>query len=145
MASAFRFLDDVALADCAFEAAGDSPTELFQAAGQAVIETLADPATVGRTWHRVLDRQDHDLADLLFDYLSEIVYLKDAEGVVFAEAMAELRQDNQGIWRLHARLTGAGVAPQEQELRADVKGVTKHLYDVRQDGTRWKATVVLDI
>ena len=44
MAYSFRFLDDIALADLAFEAEGDSVEELFRAATCALLETLADPA-----------------------------------------------------------------------------------------------------
>ena len=38
MTQRFTFLEDVALADAAFEASGDSPSELILAATQAVIE-----------------------------------------------------------------------------------------------------------
>jgi|SRR5581483_214514 SHS2 domain-containing protein len=144
MPSAFRFLEDVALADAAFEATGDSPSELFQAAAQAVIETLADPRTVAGTWQRKVSREDEDLASLLFDWLSEIVYVKDAHGVVFREAVPIVGRE-QGRWRLDATLVGAPVDPARQDLRADVKGVTKHLYELKQDGSRWTARVVLDI
>jgi SHS2 domain-containing protein len=144
MPPAFRFLEDVALADAAFEATGDSPSELFQAAAQAVIETLADPKTVVATWRQTITREDEDLASLLFDWLSEIVYVKDARGVVFREAVPVVRLVN-GRWRLDATLAGAPADPSTQELRADVKGVTKHLYELKQDGTRWTARVVLDI
>ncbi len=142
----FRFLEDIAVADCAFEASGDSPAELFRAAAQALIATLANPDTVGASWRRVVARQDPELSSLLFDWLSEMVYLKDAEGVVFREAEAELTRDpSQGTWQLRGTLTGELIDPNRQELRADVKAVTKHLYDVRQDGPRWIARVVLDI
>jgi SHS2 domain-containing protein len=46
---------------------------------------------------------------------------------------------------LRARLIGAPVDQQTQELHADVKGVTKHLYELKQTGGRWKVRVVLDV
>jgi SHS2 domain-containing protein len=46
---------------------------------------------------------------------------------------------------LRARLIGAPVDHQTQELHTDVKGVTKHLYELTQIGNRWKAQVVLDV
>jgi SHS2 domain-containing protein len=46
---------------------------------------------------------------------------------------------------LQARLIGAPVDRQTQELHADVKGVTKHLYELKQIGDHWKARVVLDV
>jgi SHS2 domain-containing protein len=81
---------------------------------------------------------------LLFDWLSEVVYWKDAAGVVFREAPLTLTRE-RGVWLLRARLIGAPVDQQTQELHADVKGVTKHLYRMSQQAGRWQALVVLDI
>lgn len=144
MVYSFRFLDDVAVADIAFEAEGDSLEEVFRGATGALLETLADPATVGTVWERQFAKTDENPADLLFDWLSDIVYWKDAAGVVFHEASLTLAHD-KNCWVLHARLVGAPVDRETQDLRNDVKGVTKHLYSVTQDGTQWKARVVLDV
>jgi SHS2 domain-containing protein len=142
----FVFLEDVALADSAFEACGDSPAELFLAAAQAVIETMVNPFTVCPSCPRTIKRQDQDLASLLFDWLSDIVYLKDAEGLVFREAVVQVTKDQaQDEWQLLGTLAGEAIDPGRHELRADVKAVTKHLYEVRRNGTRWAAKVVLDI
>jgi SHS2 domain-containing protein len=144
MAYAYRVLDDIAVADLAFEADGDSVEDLFRGATQALIEAMANPVTVRGTWERTIRRVESDTAALLFDWLSDLVYWKDAAGVVYREVQLTLtRQADE--WELQATLLGAPVDPSTQELRADVKGVTKHLYDVGQRGSRWYARVVLDI
>ena len=146
MTPAFRFLEDIALADSAFEATGDSPSELFQAAAQAVIETMVNPATVSASSSETVEREDPELPSLLFDWLTEIVYLKDAKGVVFRDAFAAVRHNpDKNVWQLLGKLSGEPVDQARHELRADVKAVTKHLYEVKQDGDRWTARVVLDI
>jgi SHS2 domain-containing protein len=146
MASEFRFLEDVAVADAAFEATGDTPAELFTAATQAVIEAMVDPGTVSTQWQRTVERREPELSDLLFDWLSELVYLKDAEGVIFHGASVTVAEEpTRASWRLQGTLSGEPIDPARHDLRADVKAVTKHLYEVRQEGTRWKARVVLDI
>ncbi|OQW57690.1 MAG: hypothetical protein A4S17_12445 [Proteobacteria bacterium HN_bin10] len=146
MTARFRVIEDIALADAAFEATGDSPSELCLAAAQALIETLADPATVEPGWSRPVSLRAVDLPDLLFDWLSELVYLKDADAVVFREVSPLVVDGRPGTeWSLTATVIGAPIDPARQELRADVKAVTKHLYDVRQDGAQWVARVVLDI
>jgi SHS2 domain-containing protein len=144
MAWTFRFLEDIALADIGFEAEGESIEEVFRAATQALIESLATPTTVSRGWERAIERSDVDPAALLFDWLSEVVYWKDAAAVVFREAPLTLTQEGD-VWLLRARLIGAPVDQQTQELHADVKGVTKHLYEIKQTGGCWKARVVLDV
>ena len=144
MAWTIRLLEEIALADIAFEAEGESVEEVFRGATQALLESLANPATVSGGWERAIERTDVDPSALLFDWLSEIVYWKDAAGVVFREAPLTLAQEGD-VWLLRARLIGAPVDYQTQELHADVKGVTKHLYELKQTGGRWKVRVVLDV
>jgi SHS2 domain-containing protein len=144
MAFTFRFLEAIALADIAFEAEGDSIEELFQGCTQAILETMADPRTVAASWERCIIKMDASLDDLLFEWLSEIVYWKDAAGVVFREAPLSLTRENDR-WKLEATLIGAAVDPAVQTLRNDVKGITRHLYALGQEGSRWKARVVVDV
>lgn len=144
MAWTFRFLEEIALADIAFEAEGESIEEVFRGATQAILETLANPSTVSGGWEHAIERSDLDPSALLFDWLSEVVYWKDAAGVVFREAPLTLTREGEG-WLLRARLIGAPVDQQAQELHTDVKGVTKHLYELKQTGNCWKARAVLDV
>ncbi len=144
MPASFQFLDDVALADLAFDAEGDSIQEVFEAASNAVIEAMADPKTVGATWERRVEHTGADLAELLFEWLSDFVYWKDAAGVVFSRAVISVAP--VGVeWKLAGRLIGEPVNQATQTLRNDVKSVTKHLYRLHQDDGRWRVRVVLDV
>lgn len=146
MPGRFRFLDDIALADMAFDAEGDSLSDLFDAATSALLESLADPTSVAETWRHVIDFEEPDIPSLLFEWLGRLVYLKDAHAVVFHRvALAVAPSPDQYAWRLHAEVIGAPVNASVQELRSDVKGITKHLYAVTQDATGWRARVVLDV
>ena len=144
MAWTFRFLEDIALADIAFEAEGETVEEVCRGATQALLASMANPATVPGGWERMIERSDVDPSMLLFDWLSEVVYWKDAAGVVFREAPLTLTREGD-VWLLRAHLIGAPVDHQAQELHADVKGVTKHLYELKQTGSCWKVRVVLDV
>ena len=145
MSYTFHFLDAIATADLAFDASGDSLQEVFQGATCAVIEALADPTTVGSTWRQTIERTEEDPAELLFDWLSDLVYWKDAAGVVFSRSELTLsRQDHHG-WKLTGILYGAAVDGSAQRLRADVKGITKHLYGLLQTQGQWTVRVVLDV
>ncbi|MFO0773791.1 MAG: archease [Nitrospiraceae bacterium] len=150
MSGTFRMREDIALADVAFEASGDSPSELCHAATRALIELLAEPTTVGTSWTTTIERDADTLADLVFDWLNELVYLKDAELVLFHRIDIECRHEGSpdtadGPWRLHASLVGAPIDPATQVLRSDVKAVTKHLYRVERCDTGWRALVVVDV
>ncbi len=144
MAWTFRFLEEIALADIGFEAEGESVEDVFRGATQALLESMANPVTVSGEWEKSIERTDVDLSSLLFEWLSEMVYWKDAAGVVYREAPLTLTREDK-VWLLRARLIGAPVNRLTQELHADVKGVTKHLYKLKQTGDRWKVRVVLDV
>src|SRR5512132_2353278 len=110
MPGTFRFLDDIALADMAFEAEGDSLSALFDAATQALLESLADPGTVGQSWRQSIDLDEPDIPTLLFEWLGRLVYLKDAHGVVFHRvSLAVAQQPDASAWGLHAEVVGAPV------------------------------------
>ncbi len=146
MGQAHRFLDEIALGDLAFEATGDSVSELFAAAALALIEVMADPLTVGTNWTQDYRLSESEIEDLFFEWLNAIVYIKDAEGVVFHDARATVRLDSENsLWHLDATLTGDRVDIARQDLRTDVKAVTKHLYAVRPNEDGWYARVVLDV
>ena len=108
MPFSYHFLDHVAVADLAFDATGDSLQELFKGATQALMEAMADPRTIGSTWQQCLEREDAEPASLLFDWLSDLVYWKDAAGVVFSKADLSLLQES-GCWTLKAVLYGEPV------------------------------------
>lgn len=146
MGKAYRFLDDIVLADLAFEATGDSVSELFATAALAVIDAMADPLSVGTNWTQNVRLSEIEIEDLFFEWLNVIVFIKDAEGVVFHDARVTVRQDlEKNLWHLDATLIGDRVDGTRQDLRTDVKAVTKHLYEVRQQAGGWYAHVILDV
>lgn len=137
-----RFLEDIAIADTAFEARGETPEELLLAAADALIATIADPATIQPRRECAVQLTEPDLSELLFAWLSEIVFLKDAETMVFCDADVTIREGTS--WELSGHVRGDSVQG-DQLLGSDVKAVTKHMYDVSHDGNQWVARVVLDI
>ncbi|GKS58786.1 protein archease [Nitrospira sp.] len=146
MTGTYRILEKIALADAAFEAVGATPSELCDTAGRALMEILANPATIGTNWTMTVDCEAETLSDLLFDWLNRLVFLKDAHSVVFHHAdVVVSERPKPPSWHLHATVFGASVDPARQELCADVKAVTKHLYTVDHVGSQWCARVVLDV
>lgn len=137
-----RFLDDIAIADTAFEARGETPEELLLAAADALIETIADPTTIQPRRECHIQLSASDFPELLFLWLSELVFLKDVEPMVFCDADVSVREDTS--WTLTGHVRGDNVQDNHL-LGSDVKAVTKHMYDVSHDGGEWVARVVLDI
>jgi SHS2 domain-containing protein len=139
----YEVLDGIALADCALEIFGADLDDLFGTAARALAELMADPATLARDLERRVDLAAPSLDLLLFDWLGELIALKDAEGAAFPEV--DVHVESGTPCRLHARVAGgrlhgeAGVA-----LRADPKAVTFHLFRVEPWSGGWRARVIID-
>jgi SHS2 domain-containing protein len=146
LSKAIRVLEDTVLADAAFEASGDTLEEVFEAATQAVIELMADPETVSSDWHQDVVLVEEDVPSLLFEWLSHLVFLKDAQSVVFQKAPMTVCYDQTfKRWTLKGTVIGEHINQSRQTLRSDIKAVTKHQYSLAEKDGRWVARVVLDL
>ncbi len=139
----YRYLEDVAIADVAFEAWGKDPGELFEAAALATFEVMADLAGVEPRVTKEIELENEEMDRLLYDWLSELVYLKDAEAMLFSRF--QVRIEGDGKYRLRAEAMGEEIDQARHRLRADVKAVTYHLFYLKKTEEGYMARVVLDI
>lgn len=139
----WEFLDTIALADCAMDVEGSSLDDLFATAARAVAEVMVDPATVAVTDERRVSLSASSLDLLLYDWLSELLYLKDSEQMVFTEAEVLVTQDSP--CRLEGRLRGGVIDRERTALRADAKAVTFHQFTLEPRDGGWHARLVIDI
>ena len=138
----YKFLPDVALADIAFEADASTVNGLFEGCAAAVSEIMVDPKTLGRNTVRKFSLKSESLDRLLYDFLTELIVVKDVDSLLFREFEVEVSPDGTA---LTAVAKGEPIDRVKHALRNDVKAVTMHMFGVRHEGGRWKATVVLDI
>jgi SHS2 domain-containing protein len=75
----FRYLDDVATADVAFETVGNTVEEMFLCAAEATTRVMIEsPETIRGRENLSFHLENDELDMLLFDFLQEIIYYKDA-------------------------------------------------------------------
>jgi SHS2 domain-containing protein len=139
----YRYLEDIATADAAFEVEGKTLEELFRDAAIATFEVMADTGTVKPEVTRRIELENEDVDNLLFDWLSELVYLKDAESLIFRRFDVDIRKND--AYKLKATVSGEPINQRKHSLRSDVKAVTYHMFEVKKTGENWTARVVLDI
>ncbi|MFA6112128.1 MAG: archease [Candidatus Latescibacterota bacterium] len=145
MNTGYEYLSEVAIADVALRAWGETAGELFAAAARAVLEVMVSPlATVRLREERRLELAAASVELLLLDFLQEILYHKDAERLFLLPVGIEVAVSAAGA-RLHGVLAGEGIDPERHDLGVDVKAVTMHRFSVRQEEGRWIAEVVLDV
>lgn len=140
----YQYLDDATTADVAFEAYAESLEELLVAAWDATIQLMVDsPPRLGTGESRRISVENDDPEMLLFDLLGELLYYKDAEGVLLNLHDGALEEIGS-LYRFQAVARGARIDPERQDLGVDIKAVTLHQFKVRKIEDGWEARVVLD-
>ncbi|MBI4145583.1 archease [Candidatus Woesearchaeota archaeon] len=142
MKKGFRVLEGIAMADLAFEAVGKDLSELFEHAALAVESAMVDVKTVKPKETTTITLEKDSVETLLYEFLSELVYVKDAEQMLFSEFKVSVAK-NKG-WQLHAHLKGDTIN-KKMKLGTDVKAITLHQFSVTQDKKGWTARVVVDV
>ena len=139
----YRYLEELSSADAAFEATGRTLEELFSDAAIATFEVMADTKTVKRLLTREIELENKSVDGLLIDWLSELVFLKDTETILFSVFDVNIRKND--VYILKATAKGEKIDREKHSLRSDVKAVTYHMFEVTKIGDNWTARVVLDI
>jgi SHS2 domain-containing protein len=141
----YHYLEEIGTADIAFEATGRDLPELFTAAADATMNVMVenlDAIEPGEARNIELSSEQIDM--LLFDFLQELIFLKDAHRLLLR--VRNIRIDEKGeIIFLKAEARGEPVDAARHQQRADVKAVTLHGFSVEKQDSGWKARVLLDI
>ena len=145
MTPPYRYLEEIATADVAFEARGSTLEETFLAASDATLNTMVEEiGTVAPREHRAFSLAADSLDLLLFELLQELVYRKDAERLLLRVRDLRIEEAGSG-YRLDADTTGETIDSTRHSLLADVKAVTLHRLVVERTPDGWRAVVVLDV
>jgi SHS2 domain-containing protein len=141
----YRYLDDIAIADAAFEAWGSTAEEMLVSASDATINIMIrDLDAIRFREYRHLQIAENQLDMILFQLLQELVYYKDAERLLLRVHTIRLdRRD--GSWTAYAELAGEPIDPGRHDLGVDVKAITLHKFEVLQTPGRWTASVIVDV
>jgi SHS2 domain-containing protein len=143
MPGTYRFIEEGAQADVAFTAEAPSLSDLLETCGEATFAVMTDPGKV-----RPVDRHNvtvhaETLEDLLYNWLDELIYIKDNEE--FVAGRFRVRCPETPPFHMQALVEGEPIDRRRHEMHVDVKAPTYHDMDIRKDGDRWIARVVLDV
>jgi SHS2 domain-containing protein len=141
----YEFVDELTVADIAFHAWGRDLEETFVSAADALMNAMAEDLDAIQPHDTRILRVEHEALDmLLFNFLQELVYYKDAEQLLLRVQGLRIADDRQP-YALQATAVGEPIAPDRHRMRVDVKAVTLHRFSLTQTERGWEATVILDI
>ncbi len=141
----YKFLEGLTVADIAFQATGRNLPEMFESAALASTRTqVKDLKKIKPKVKKQIELESDSVETLLFNFLQELVYYKDANLLLFNKFKIKIIE-REGKYLLIATATGEKLNMKRHELLVDVKAVTMHKFEVKKAGKIWKAVVVLDI
>lgn len=134
----FEYFDHAA--DLGIRVAAPSLPELFAAAVRAVMNWIG-PAPQGAELEIEVRLEAEDLEGLLVRWLQEALYIFQQRRV-YVTGVKRLELDGA---RLEAVLAGRAWDEEDRRSFSEVKAVTYHKLEVRQEESGWCARIVLDI
>jgi len=141
----YKFLEEIGTADIALEAVGRDLPELFRDAADATMNVMIDNLdAIEPRETRNIELSNEKIDMLLFDFLQELIYFKDAERLLLRTREVRIDERDQKCF-LKAEAAGEPLDAARHHQRADVKAVTLHDFSVEKEDGGWKARVLLDI
>ena len=105
---------------------------------------VEDLGTIGRSLELTIKLEHDELDLLLFSFLNELVFLKDARQLLLRVESLSIEKVNSNFI-LKSVVYGEGLDPLRHPLSVDVKAVTLHHFSLQQTDAGWEAFVILDI
>ena len=139
MTGRFEFVDHTG--DLGVRVFGQTMSELFEKAGEAVTFILTDPETIRirETRKLLLDAKTDE--ELLITWLNELVYLFDTEGLLFKTYDVFSLHNH----RLEALAQGEIYVEGRHPIKTAVKAATYHQLKIENLRGLWTAQVVFDL
>lgn len=141
MAGGFRYLDH--MTDAVIEAYGSNLNEAFEQAALALCDTMVDLQSVEPATELVLSASGSDLYSLLFDWLDKVMLLLVADGIAMSEFKVEISRN--GVFLLTAFARGEKLDLKKHKYKVEIKAVTYHEMEVREDSSGATVRFLLDL
>jgi len=135
----YRLFDHTA--DMGLEIMGKSERGLFINAAHALVDLITESTSITVREQRPIEIEGDDRAELLVNFLREILYL--IEGEQFFISRVSALEIEEG--RLRCRVEGEKFDPTRHKVRKEIKAVTYYRAEVKKSREGWKGRVVLDV
>ena len=128
-------------ADIGMRVFGTTLAELFENAGVALFELIADITTVSVRHYRSMSLSRDTPEELLVEWLNELLFIYDTEQLLFSSFSVKLFDSTS----LAARVGGDVYQEGRHRIKKSVKAATYHNLTLTCCNGIWQATVVFDV
>jgi len=140
----YEILDNITSADIAVAVTGENLNELFMKGGMALVSEMTDdPGKIIEKEIRSGTLRHEELDLLFFGFLNEILFYKDAEGVILKPINVEI-ESSGGEYTCTYIFAGELINESLCGFRVDIKGVSLHHLKIEENGGFFKGVAVFD-
>jgi SHS2 domain-containing protein len=131
-------------ADVRFRAYGSTLEETFEQAAHAMFHVIIDTPALNPERSVDIKLESEGLENLLYDYLSELLYLFEVEEIVFGQFLVDSIEKTDGSYILHGQASGENIDLEHHSFETEVKAVTYHQLKVTKEKGGYSAHVIVD-
>lgn len=126
----YRIIDHTA--DIGLEATGESLDKAFENAAVGMFAILSGSSEIHPEQEMEIRVEAEDIEGLLVEFLSELLYLYEVEGMLFSKFMVRIHEKNRKLY-LDAKVWGESYNPEKHNYPTEIKAVTYHMLKVEKN------------
>lgn len=142
MKPSYKYLEHTA--DVLFQAEAPTLEELFQQCAFALENSQVDLSKIEPKEKTLITEESKSVENLLFDFLDDLVFYKDAQQLIFRKFDLKIEEQN-GQFKLTCQAYGEQLDNAKHDPKVDVKAITMHMFEVKKVIGGWQAQVLIDI
>lgn len=139
----YNFLDHTA--DIAADVHADSLNELFVASAMVWRESISDNRWEYTTELRSIELSENNLEILLVSFLSELNFLFQSKGWLMDSISIIEIMPYRDLWKLNTQFSGHFFDRKKMNLKSEIKAVTYHQMEVKEQNGKFYTRIVFDI
>ena len=131
-------------ADVRFKAVGNTLEQVFENAALAMFNIIIDIGVIKPERSVDITLESRGLDNLLYDYLSELLYLFEVEEIIFGHFYVESIHPNDNNYSLKGQAKGESIDLMRHSFDTEVKAVTYHQLTVTKENSSYSVHVIVD-
>jgi SHS2 domain-containing protein len=141
--SGYNFLPHTT--DAYIEAVGSNLEEALNQAGLALFDTMCDVQSISQELKDTISVQGSDKPALLYNWLEALLLKFELEQKVYNDFQISLTSTPQGELKLNAEAAGEYFNREKHHPKVEVKAVTYHRMEVREERNLAVVRFILDL
>jgi SHS2 domain-containing protein len=142
--ASYKFLDHTA--DVSVEAEGSTLEEAFEQTVYSLMETITPSiGSITPKTERIITIEAEDKEALLFDFLTEFLYIFDVDGLIFNQVEIQPINKDEHKYYLKAVVKGEKFDKLKHEPGTEVKAITYSFINIEEKKNKAKINIVFDI